>query len=141
MISLRDLLFQVFFRMGILATMIHEYGHLLSLRLMGYRGAIYSNALNMTTAIDYSLLTDFQKHVFFFSGGLFQGIIFLIMCIFDKDEEDRLANKMVAIQGIVYAFFEGFTNRMWWEIGATVGLIVSFAWMLFALDAKRSQDQ
>lgn len=126
--------------MAILATMIHEYGHLLVLRLMGYRGAIYSNALNMTTAIDYNLLTYTQQRLFFLAGGLFQALIFLVMCVFDKDEEDRLANKMVAIQGLVYALFEGFTYRMWWDIGALSGLFCSVVFMVLALQAKSSQD-
>ena len=141
MISFRDLMFQIFFRMMLLGTIVHEYGHLLSLRLMGYSGIIRSNALNMVTALDYSLMSLRERQFFFLSGGLFQGIIFLTMCLFDRDEEDRLANKMVAIQGLIYMFFEAFTHRQWWEMGATVGLIISAMWMVFALNEKSNPTQ
>lgn len=126
--------------MGMLATMIHEYGHLLALRLMGYRGAIYSNALNMTTAIDYSKLTYIQQRIFFLSGGIFQALIFMTLCIFDRDEEDKLANKMVAIQGLVYALFEGFAHRMWWETGAAVGLLASIIFMVAVISVTSNRD-
>lgn len=141
MISLTDLLFQICFRMMLLATIVHEYGHLLALRLMGYRGAIYSNALNMTTALDFSLMTLSQQRVFFLAGGMFQAVVFLIMCIFDKDEEDRLVNKMVAIQGFIYALFEGFTYRMWWQIGGLIGLLASMVFMILVLQAKSNVTQ
>jgi len=103
---------------------------------MGYQGEIRATALASVYPTEYHLMLPWHRSLFYLSGGLFQGIIFLIMCIFDRDEEDRLANKMVAIQGFIYMFFEAFTNRMWWETGATVGLIISFAFMAVVLIKK-----
>ena len=139
--DLKDILFQISFRMIILATIVHEYGHLLSLRLMGYRGVINSGALNMVTALDYNLMSSLEKHLFFIAGGLFQCMIFLIMCIFDKDEENRLVNKMIVIQGFVYMLFEAFATRIWWETGAVLGILLSSLFMVLVSRAKYNQTQ
>ncbi len=135
-LSFRDLIFQITFRMIILATIIHEYGHLLALRVMNYRGYIHSNTLNMVTALEFNTMSLREQRFFFFSGGLFQCLMFLAMCIFDKDEEDRLVNKMVAIQGIIYAFFEAFTYRMWWQFGTFISILFAFGFMVLVLVAK-----
>ena len=100
--NIRDVLFQITIRMLLLATMVHEYGHLLALRIMGFNGAIYARALNMVYPVDVAHMTIKQQYLFFFSGGFFQALIFLILCLWNKDEENRLVNKMVAIQGIIY---------------------------------------
>ena len=109
--------------------MIHEYGHLLALRALGYTGAISSEALNVVTSFDIASASLFELRVFFLSGGLFQCLIFLSLCLLNKDEENRLVNKMVAIQGLIYALFEGFLRPVWWELGGTIGIIVSFIFM------------
>ena len=131
--NIRDLFFQLIIRMVMLATMVHEYGHLLSLRLMGYTGEIRSHALNMVYPTDVSGWTQAEKLFFYGSGGLFQALIFMILCLWNKDEENRLVNKMVAIQGVIYGLFEGLMPSMWWSFGASVALIASFIFMAVVL--------
>ena len=137
--NIRDVLFQITIRMLLLATMVHEYGHLLSLRIMGFDGAIYARALNMVYPVDIAHMTINQQYLFFFSGGMFQALIFLTLSLWDKDEENRLVNKMVVIQGVIYGLFEGLMPRMWWEFGASIALVISIAFMVIVL-AKSSQD-
>ena len=126
--------------MLLLATMVHEYGHLLSLRIMGYSGEIRSHALNMVYPIDVAGWTAPERLFFYGSGGLFQALIFLVLCLWNKDEENRLVNKMVVIQGVIYGLFEGLLPNMWWSFGASMALVVSFVFMAVVLVAKSNLD-
>lgn len=141
MVNFWDLIFQVLFRMIYLATVVHEYGHLMALSVMGYRGVIRSELLNAVYPLDIALMSELEKKLFYVSGGLVQAATFLVLCIFDRDEEDRLVNKMVAVQGVVYAFFEGFFPRTWWEVGALVSSIASIIFMALVLVEKSNRDE
>ena len=141
MLNMGDLFFQLFFRFGVLTTMVHEFGHLISLKAMGYTGEIRSTVLNAVYPTQYALMSASELNVFYFSGGIFQALIFYIMCLRNSDKENLLANKMIVIQGVVYAVFEGFAPRAWWEFGSVGGLILSFVFMTVVLIAKSKPTQ
>ena len=122
-ISVSDLIFQLFMRGIVLATMIHEYGHLLSLRLMGINGEIRATALN--AVYPGRALVGYERLIFYGSGGMVQALVFLILAAKNRDTENRLINIMIAIEGFIYAFFEALAPRTFWSFGATVGALVA----------------
>ena len=85
-------------------------------------------------------MTANEKLFFYGSGGLFQALIFLVLCLWNRDEENRLVNKMIAIQGVVYGLFEALLPSVWWSFGGSIAVIVSFVFMGVVL-IKSSQDQ
>ena len=122
-ISFSDLVFQLFFRGILLATAIHEYGHLLGLRAIGVAGIIQSTALN--AVYPARPLMGSQAYVFYGSGGLIQAVAFGLMAVRNKDPENRLINIWIAVEGLVYGAFEAFMPRVFWQFGAMVGMMVA----------------
>jgi hypothetical protein len=122
-ISLSDLLFQLFFRGILIATAIHEYGHLLALRLLGVPGEIRSTMLNAVYPSE--LITGPNAIIFYGGGGVVQAIAFSLMAMQNKDAENRLINIWIAIQGLVYGAFEALTPRSYWNLGASIGTYVA----------------
>lgn len=141
MIAFDDLVFQILFRMMYLQLIVHEYSHLLALRLMGYTGEIRSTMLNAVFPTQYSLMQPWQKTTFYFSGGLGQALTFSLMCLYNKDEENRLVNKMIAVWGLIYGAFEAFAPRAWWDLGSVIGLMISIIFMTLVLVEKSNKDQ
>lgn len=121
-ISFTDLMFQLFFRGILLATAIHEYGHLLALRLIGVEGEIRSTVLN--AVYPAHTVTGTDKIIFYGGGGFVQAVAFLLMAVRNKDEENRKINVWMAVQGLVYGAFEAFTPRTYWNLGASLGLFL-----------------
>ena len=122
-ISFSDLLLQLFLRGVVLATMIHEYGHLLSLRLLGIDGEIRASALN--AVYPSRALIGYERLVFYGSGGMVQALVFFILAVKNRDPENRLINIMIAIEGFIYAFFEALAPRTFWSFGSTFGVLVA----------------
>ena len=122
-ISVSDLLFQLLLRGIVLATMIHEYGHLLALRLMGINGEIRSGALN--AVYPGRTLVGTERLVFYGGGGIVQATVFIILAIRNRDAENRLINIMIAVEGIIYAFFEAFAPRVFWSFGSSFGALIA----------------
>jgi hypothetical protein len=122
-ISFSDLLFQLFFRGVLIATAIHEYGHLLALRLIGVPGEIRSTVLNAVYPSE--LITGPDAVIFYGGGGAVQAIAFTLMALRNKDAENRLINIWIAIQGIVYGAFEALTPKNYWNLGASIGTYVA----------------
>lgn len=89
---------------GIWGTMVHEYGHLIALRLLGVDGIIKSGALNYT----FSLigLTVVTRLFFLYAGGFLQAIYGVYNMIHESDNETWLAGLTTALQAFLY---------MWWE--------------------------
>ena len=121
-ISLGDFFIQYIVRGMLLATVIHEYGHLFALRFIGVEGEIRSTVLNAVYPAHPVYGTD--AIIFYGAGGVVQGIVFLLMMYRNKDAENNLINLWIAIQGFIYAAFEALTPRKFWLMGASLGLYV-----------------
>jgi len=122
-ISVSDLIFQLFLRGVVLATMIHEYGHLLALRFLGIDGEIRAAALN--AVYPGRALIGSERLIFYGSGGMVQAIVFLILATRNRDHENRLINIMIAVEGFIYAIFEAFAPRVFWSFGSTFGALIA----------------
>lgn len=85
-------------------VMVHEYGHLIALRLMGLDGVIKSTGLNQTWLLNG--ITPTQQTIWYLCGGLLQAIYGVYNMINESDNETWLSGFTVASQGIIYAFFE-----------------------------------
>lgn len=136
-----DALVQTILRLFVLGIPIHEYGHMLSLRFMGYEGEIRNTMLNAVWPMDYYKMSWLELRIFYLSGGIFQSAVFATLCLFNVDEENRLANKFVALQGLIYGLFEGLCQRELWEIGSVVSMIVSAVFMVLVLLKWSKKDQ
>ena len=101
-------------------TMVHEYGHLIALRLMGLTGEIRSTGLNLTWLINGA--TDEQIYIWCMAGGLLQAVYGVSSMLYESDNETWLSGFTVACQGLTY---------MWWEyprlieLGALFSIIVT----------------
>ena len=137
----RDFLAQLLFKFTLLSLFVHEYGHLLAVRLMGYEGEIRSSALASVYLTSAQGITELEYRFFYLSGGLFQAAVFLLMCISNEDAENRLVNKMVAVYGVVYGCFEAFTPRVWWSAGGVAGILLAVVFMGATLVAKNKLAQ
>ena len=85
-------------------TMVHEYGHLIALRLMGLDGVIKSTGLNLTWSL--VSVTGWRLTVFLLAGGVTQAVYGVYNMLYESDNETWLAGFTVASQGLIYAFFE-----------------------------------
>lgn len=90
--------------MLIWGTMIHEYGHLMALRLFGGHGYIKSEALNLTWMTNG--LTGLPLTVFYMAGGLTQALYGCYNMISESDDETWLSGFSVTCQGLTYMWFE-----------------------------------
>jgi hypothetical protein len=88
----------------VLATPLHEYCHLVALRLLGGRGFIVSWALDEMQPQTY---THDQLIGATYAGGICSGLIWLILSWRDGNAENRLISRMMGINHIVYGIFEG----------------------------------
>lgn len=123
----------------IIANAIHEYGHLIMLRFLGYEGEIRSVALNRTYFYVTEHMTQLESNLIYLSGGLFQALIYLMLCIGNKDEEHLMVYKMMIINGFIYGLFEAFTAKAWWDIGATITLFIAVIFMTVSLISRSSR--
>ena len=117
-----EFLFQFF----LLSPMVHEYGHLIMLRLLGYEGWVGSNHLWKTYTLVVGEMTPRELWLFGFGGGLFQFLVFGFMSFLNKGE-GRVVNRMVAVQGLIYAFFEAYCYEM---MGAFFSILAAFAYLI-----------
>ena len=90
--------------MLIWAVMVHEFGHLISLRLIGVPGEIRSTGLNLTWSLEP--LTGWRSTFFYMAGGLTQAIYGLDNMRHESDNETWLSYLTIAIQGLTYMWFE-----------------------------------
>ena len=120
-ISFTDLLAQLAYRGILLATIVHEYGHLIALRLIGVDGCIHSHTLN--GVYPAHAVTGTDAIIFYGAGGIFQAAVFLFMAYQNRDSENQIINLFVAAQGFVYAFFEALAPRVFWNMGSFLGVM------------------
>lgn len=89
------------------ATAIHEYSHLIALRLTGYEGYIKSTELN---AVYFTTFPQDANVRFFVgaSGGLGASLVLLVLYLMDVDPENHHTFKILIGYQLIYGFFEGY---------------------------------
>ena len=102
--------------------MIHEYGHLLALRILGIDGEIRASALS--AVYPARPLVGHERYIFYGGGGMVQALFFTILAVRNRDDENRLINIMIAIEGFIYGIFEAFAPRTFWGFGTMIGFMV-----------------
>jgi len=136
MFDFRDFLLQFLVRGVVVTTAVHEYGHLLALRLLGFSGEIRSGALNAVYPVFGRPLAWWEHAAVYGGGGFFQAAVFLVLGWLDEDDENRLISLMIAWQGAVYGCFEALAPRVFWDFGAFLGAMA--ACFLFLAYAQRN---
>ena len=113
-------LIRVFPMLLLWGTMIHEYGHLIALKLIGAVG--YITTENLAATYTTTNLQGWHSLLFSYGGGILQTLYGLETMYRQTDNETWLAGLTVALQGFLY---------MWWEpiaeysLGALVSLIIT----------------
>jgi len=107
--------------------MVHEYGHLICSKLLGFGGYIRSVRLS---SVNYEVRPlDNQWTLFYLSGGLFQFLVFSLMSLFVQDRNVKIANRMTAIIGLVEGLSEPFQYWRLSGLGATLGILFAFLYL------------
>jgi len=110
----------------ILGVMVHEYGHLTALRLLGAEGVIHSTGLNLTWRT--TELTGYTLTAFYLAGGFLQGVYGLYNMVHESDNETWLSGFTVMIQGWTYMWFEA--ARLF-DLGAIISVAVAALSVIF----------
>jgi hypothetical protein len=111
--------------------MVHEYGHLICSKLLGFGGYIKSVRLS---AVNYDVRPlDNQWTLFYLSGGLFQFLVFTLMSFFVEDKNVKIANRMTAIIGLVEGLSEPNTFFRLTGLGASIGILSAFMYLAYEL--------
>jgi hypothetical protein len=135
-ISVTDLFFQLFLRgMGV-SVAIHEAMHVFGASLIGLYAEYRSTNL-FAVYREMITLTPLQHTIFYGSGGWFTGIIFLLFSLRNKDPENVLISRYVALSNFIYGTFESLGPRVFWDIGAMVGTLVGLASILVVIIWKK----
>lgn len=107
----------------------HEYGHLVTARLLGYSAEIKSTGLNMTYITWGGAHSNISSLLFYMSGGLVSGMVAHVMSWKNDDHEARILWSMLALFNFIYGVVEGIAPKQFWNIGWMAGF--SVAWMFF----------
>lgn len=120
----------------IVSSSIHEYGHLVTLRVLGGKGAIDSGVLNGVRMIEptrYPLGNIFVA----FMGGWSSAAIFTVLWALSEDPEVKVSSSCIITYQFIYGQFEGFwyatANDGLLMVGVVAGVVVMFLVMLNAL--------
>ena len=117
------------------ATMVHEYGHLISSDILDLGGSIPSDWL---TAVVIEIIPEgAQRTLFYVSGGLFQFAVFSLMSMKEKDQNVRITNRMTALIGLIEGLMEPVTFFRLSGLGASLGLVVAFIYLAYELVSRR----
>ena len=118
------------------STMIHEYGHLISSKLLGFHGYIKSGRL---TAVYYdSFPIGRQWSLFYISGGAFQFIFFFLMSFRGEDKNVNISNRMTGIIGIIEALSEPLKYFRLSGLGSSIGIITSMIYMAYIVVTSKA---
>lgn len=115
------------------STMVHEYGHLICSKALGFNGFIMSEAL--TSVYHSTKPVGFQWTVFYLSGGLLQFLVFWLMSLKADDYGAKIADRMTALIGLVEGLVEPFRFFRLTGLGASLGII--FAFIYLAIEVYR----
>ena len=127
------------FTLGVLliaSSTIHEYGHLVTLRLLGGKGIIESGILNGVILRDPSPYLHGNILVAFM-GGYSSSLIFLILWVLSEDPESKVARFSIITYQFVYGTFEGLWYATEIDVlmtgGVIIGIVLTFLTMITAL--------
>lgn len=118
------------------SSTIHEYGHLVTLRLLGGRGIIESGILNGVSLVQ-PCQYQHGNILVAFMGGWSSALVFLVLWVLSEDPEDKVARFSIITYQLIYGSFEG----VWYAtkvdvlivVGVFFGIVVLFLTMLTAL--------
>ena len=119
------------------ATMIHEYGHLLCSKILEFNGSIISEALNKVYL--QSKPEGVEWTLFYLSGGLFQFIVFGLMSLNAEDQCVKTANRMTAIIGLIEGCSEPIREFRFCGIGAAFGIIIAFLYLTYTIQRYNNE--
>ncbi len=118
------------------SSTIHEYGHLVTLRLLGGMGVIESGILNGVRLV-HPCQYQHGNTLVAFMGGWSSAIVFLVLWILSEDPEDKVARFSIITYQLIYGSFEGiwYATRadMLVAYGVIIGIVVLFLTMVMAL--------
>lgn len=100
-----DVVFQSTIRGYVLSTCVHEYAHLVVIRLLGGSAVIKSGDLNHANWV-FTIPNRGQLPLVYLSGGLATGVIYLLLSIGDSDPETKPIMVAVGVSQIIYGVLE-----------------------------------
>jgi len=118
------------------ATMIHEYGHLICSKILEFNGYITSDAL--TSVYPLSKPEGLQGTLFYISGGLLQFLVFSLMSLKAEDQGAKIANRMTAIIGLIEGLAEPIRGFRLSGIGAALGIIFAFIYLTYTVQRYKN---
>jgi hypothetical protein len=113
------------------ATMIHEYGHLICSKILEFNGYIKSEAL--TSVYPVSKPIGIHLTLFYLSGGLLQFLVFGLMSLQGNDRGIKIANRMTAVIGLIEAIVEPIQTLRLSGLGASIGIILAFIYLAYEI--------
>jgi hypothetical protein len=109
----------------IVSLALHEAMHVFGAALVNVYAEYRST--NLTSVYpSFTTITPLQKLVFYGSGGWFTSIIWLLLSLRNKDSENVLICRYIALSDFVYGTFEALAPKAFWNMGAFVGMLVGF---------------
>lgn len=97
------------------------------LKLLGYEGWISTDNLWQTRSIVNGSMPSFDLWLYGFAGGIFQCLVYYSLSLMSRDE-NRAVYKTVALQGLIYAFFEAYDFAM---EGALISILASAIYLIY----------
>ena len=111
----------------IVGTVVHEYGHLLAIRLVGGVGVIYSWQLD---AMHFIEVPDAYLWFVYLGGGLWCFLVFMVAQTWCNDDEDRLVFRFTALMNLGYGICESAFSSGEVAFSAVFGMVFA-ATMLY----------
>ena len=92
----------------VVSLAVHEYGHMVAIRILGFDGYISSNWMS---AVQWVELPPEGIHRFYvgLAGGIAAAWVFSFLYLFDVDRENKFAFIVIIGSNLVYAGFEGWS--------------------------------
>ena len=115
----------------IIGVVIHEYSHLVALRILGFEGVIKSTHLDAVYPLEWVLMNDWQRVVFHLAGGLGQVAYGTYNILFTSQEDQQImVDMMIIIQGLIYGYCEAFMATCYRIPGALIGFFSGWLFLV-----------
>ena len=90
----------------VVSLSVHEYGHMVAMRILGFEGYISSNWMS---AVQWVEVPAEGIHRFYVgvAGGIAVAWVFAFLYLFDVDREDKFVFLILGGSNLVYSGFEG----------------------------------
>lgn len=122
---------------------VHEYGHLIMIRLLGYEGYVSSDWMSAVQWVKVPS-NPFHRFLVGMAGGLTVGLVFGFLYFLDVDKENRFAFIVLVGSNLVYCGYEGYgimtLERAFMRIGSTLSnayIILMLALYLYLKKFKK----